>query len=215
MKIKTEKKSNKLTKFGQINFGPVIHAVDPCYNKTINYAAWNIKIVAGRYDIYVKYSDTKDWGIRVSELAILHSDYPNFKKLNKTIHLKSIGVDSGQAGFFCDSIYPKGESTGNYNKKGSFYNECCNATLGEGYNSLNEINCAENQLRLAQVTNRIVEFFEERLAEVKKNAKPWLQFGEIFEKGVVSSSGYGDGSYPLYLFSNHYNETVGAKIKYI
>lgn len=89
------------------------------------------------------------------------------------LHQKS-NFDSGQAGFFCDSIYPKGE-TGEFGDKETFYGVACDATL-----------------------------------ETEHSA------GIIFNKGFLSSSGFGDGGYNLYLHkTNDTGEVIGAKIVFI
>ena len=41
------------------------------------------------------------------------------------------------------------------------------------------------------------------------------QYGIIDEQGVVSSSGYGDGSYPLYYVTDDFNRVVGVCVDYM
>ena len=165
----------------KIKLSDTICITDPCYPREFTHCAtFDFKIKEGDYLVDVQNSNEGDWGTRVKSLSIFHETIKvshNGFKLNKDVN---VSVDSGQAGFFCNSIYPQGK-TGDYNDKTSFYGQVCNATHGD---------------------------------DVKKSSKPF-GYDSILGAGVVSSSGFGDGGYPLYEKKNSKGEVVALKIKFI
>lgn len=131
---------------------------DPCYSIPTWCQGIVKNVLPGYYKTDVFTTDETDgWGERCSHIVAIHEDYLNNENFNWEDSGFDIGVDSGQAGIFCSTIYPKGDNTGDYGDSNSFYGKCCDATLSR------------------------------------------LSYGIINKKGVVSSSGYGDGGYKLYL----------------
>jgi len=161
-----------MKKLGIINLSGTVVVSDPCYDRDVWCMKNDVSVKAGSYQVYVTYSDEKEFGTRVAALTVIHADHLemlNKKCLTWNVISDSIGVDSGQCGIFDDSIYPL--------KKGSvssspFCNECCNITRMDAQ-------CGILQSR----------------------------------KGVVSSSGFGDGAYKL-LSLSHENETVALLLDY-
>lgn len=204
-----------------IKISDTIAVADPCYSRKLTHcAAFNFKVKAGNYAVSVEYSDEKDWGIRVKSLAIFHESVKVSRygfKLNKSV---DIGVDSGQAGFFCDSIYPEGENTGDYDDKNSFYAQCCAATSREDTASLKKtIKDYESILALDKGDHLNyyrgeLNVLKNDLEKLENNPHP-IGYNSIMGAGVVSSSGLGDGGYPLYEKKNAAGEVVALKIKYI
>jgi hypothetical protein len=136
----------------------VLRISDPCYDKSIWCTGTLKNCKIGEWSGFLVYSDEGDWGERVANNIAIFGDVSEDEAQNiltssnwKNSNI-SVGVDSGQCGIFDDLKYPKGD-TGNYDGKGSFYDKCCNLTLGE--------DCG----------------------------------GVVLNSGVVSSSGFGDGSY--------------------
>jgi len=179
--MKNKQKNNFV---GVCNFGPSLIATDPCYDRTTVCAAFGIQIKPGPYNCYAVIQHEGAWGERVAEIKILHS--ANSGMAHETLSVYDIGVDSGQAGFFDDSIYPhvpEGVDEHeypefDYHNENGFYKKACKLT------------CDENDL------DRI-------------------QYGIGFGgKGFVSRSGFGDGGYSLYLYREG-GEIVGAKIVFI
>jgi hypothetical protein len=134
-----------------------------------------------------------------------------------------IGVDSGQAGFFCDSIYPQGK-TGEYSDKKSFYGQCCEATNPDDeffmvkrmishYKEVLRIAIKDNAPNIESLKEKISDYKKE-LEREKTNNKP-IDYNSVMGAGVVSSSGFGDGCYSLYEKKNAEGEVVALKIKYI
>jgi len=138
-------------------------------------------VLPGEYEVTVGRSDDVSWGNRISQLQVVHKDYKH-KNLVWDEH-SEIGVDSGQAGVFCESTYrndqvdidtPKHDFTLSFNDKSgdAWYEKMCKFTLsGEGWGA--------------------------------------------YETGVVTSSGYGDGGYPLEIVREDNGYIVGMRITYI
>jgi len=148
---------------------------DPCYDRDVWCMGELSNVQNGEWEAFVVVSNEGDWGNRIAELIIRHTSRPDIEDIDidrpTSFH---VGVDSGQAGFFCDSIYPHGDC-GEYDDLSSFYGRACDKTL----------NTSE-------------------------------QAGIVDNAGVVSSSGFGDGSYDCYV--HHDSETgkiVAASIVFI
>lgn len=135
----------------------VLRISDPCYTKDVWCCGTVKNCEIGKWSAFLIYREEGYWGVRVAENIAIFGDISiedaqkildNTKWKNSEI---SVGVDSGQCGIFDDTKYPDGK-TGNYDGNGSFYDKCCNLTLGD-------------------------------------------KSGGVLNFGIVSSSGYGDGSY--------------------
>lgn len=106
------------------------------------------------------------------ENSVVDIDDPRFEQLKQSDgSYIDVGVDSGQAGIFCDSIYPHGD-TGDSCDMDSFYGKACNETNG--------------------VTR-------------------W----GVLDRGIVSSSGYGDGGYNAYGIKDIDNRLIAIKIVFV
>lgn len=167
---------------------------DPCYERgtwcsgqldKVRNGTWVGHVV--RLDLTrAKYYD----GIRNAALIAHHKDVPLPKRWTKTkIH---VGVDSGQAGIFDEVKYPHGKNEpermakfndGVFNKVfEDFYDACGLQTLGEESTSSHYSN--DVNFKMAGIVNNM---------------------------GVVSASGYGDGSYSCYVAKNK-GQIVAVKI---
>ena len=199
---------------------------DPCYHRSIECHGVVKNVLPGTYHTSIKEEKVKGWfrefDERITEIQVLHKDY------NETTWTREnfiVGVDSGQAGIFCDTIYPIGEDMGKYGDKGTWYGDCCFAT-SRGYDEqqswyskqrdvdfLSDILKEENISDTYKEHNQIrIDFLKE---ELKKPLPVWIQGGNVYAKGVVSSSGYGDGSYPCYTCINEEGKIIGIKIIFI
>lgn len=105
---------------------------DPCYNRGTWCSGMLENVKNGKWYANVNRGTRGNWGNRNAALFICHESFKMiqhydfyFDKLEKI----DVGVDSGQAGFFCDSIYPVNKPTGEYGEAGTFYDDACNATL--------------------------------------------------------------------------------------
>lgn len=187
-------KSNNMSDLKKITLSPKVIVSDPCYTRDPRIMGSFDNVKPGKYIPEITHTDqTSGWGIRVAELAVYHEStggYVSDSRWQKADF--EVGVDSGQAGIFSDSIYPTGDTTGEYGDKSTFYGTCCEATLGEGY--------------------RAIRKWEE---DGSKGPRPeWNQGDTVFGQGVVSSSGYGDGGYDCF-FVEQGGEIIAIKIVFI
>ena len=143
----------------------VMIACDPCYKREYEPTLFNrFEVVAGVWDAYCYY-----FGGRVARLEVkLHgSTSTEYKVL-----AEDAGVDSGQFGFYDDTIFPYDEFR-DFDDKNSFYGKCCDLTMSD------------------------------------------FQAGIIDKKGVVSSSGFGDGSYVVTIGKNILGKTNSVNVEFI
>lgn len=153
---------------------------DPCYTSETWCMGYleNVKNGTWNFEVIYGYED------RIKELRIFHADLSEFPDPEKSDLLESdieVGVDSGQAGFFDKEFFdttPKGK----YGETGSFYDTACGLT----YNR--------------DLDRRL------RNGETAAEGEKYFTAGVLMGRGVVSSSGFGDGCYDcLY----HVDEQTG------
>lgn len=150
---------------GEIKLGSHIHITDPCYGRDVWCRAEMKNVRPGVYRAYTIHNDEN----RVQMVMLFHiSYYMPWRFFGNWERQETVGVDSGQCGFFDDSIYPLER---NDEDTDVFYQKCCEATLSES------------------------------------------QEGVIDGAGVVTSSGYGDGSYSY--FTNKGNEKTAFLLDYL
>lgn len=112
-------------------------ATDPCYDgETPSDIRGKISgVLPGTWKAFTLSGVYGSWGERVCELMVHHESLPPEDPYN-AVWMKSdgfsIGVDSGQAGFFDDSKYPHND-IGEYRDKDSFYGKACELTLGSKF----------------------------------------------------------------------------------
>ena len=170
----------------QINLGNKVHISDPCYSTDVWCRMTVDNVEPGVYNAFVDISDEGNWGNRVARLVIFHESL-TVEELALDECLNTIGVDSGQAGFFSDESYrndtiadrivvPTGEwsGLGIMDEPGDkWYDKMCALTINE--------------------------------------PERWGAYAE----GVVSRSGYGDGMYPVYAQVNSLGKIVAMEIEFI
>jgi len=157
---------------------PMLRVTDPCYS--IN--TWCQGVLSncrqGKWNAYIQHDDG-----RVAELMVVHESIQGMINSYATgyqwrrVHDFEVGVDSGQAGFFDDAFYPRGDSTGEYGDLSTFYGKACEATTEGSYAGI-------------------------------------LTDASGYGYAVVSSSGYGDGSYDLFVIERE-GLVVAARIVFI
>ena len=210
---------SKVKQLEDITLSGRVVVSDPCYDRSV-WCRGELAITPGVYETKLYYSDEGQWGNRVAKLGVYRKGAGETVEEKKTEF--SVGVDSGQAGIFCDTVYPGGE-TGEYGEKDSFYGKVCDLTLGEGYedrqeraerkHSLKEINKVPlpEWIRPENVEH-IRKYCEERLAQPEV---PYWQGGTYEGKGIVSSSGYGDGGYDCVVGTDKDGLTTYVEIEFI
>jgi len=246
---------------------------DPCYKRGTWCMSEQCNMLDGNYNYYVEEINT-DWGDKVKSIEIVHENYKRPKKWKYKNSL--IGVDTGQAGIFCEEIFPKlEEERGNYGDINTFYGKCCNLTMQnykeiqivldlkesikrndfersliyyknnqkslesleeylkyhkeqfERFSKLNifkksfeeeEENLVKNYDEIKNTTyyiERLKIYEEYQKTGIIPETPKLIQYGIIDGRGIVSSSGFGDGIYCCYANFNKKGKCIGIKIKFI
>lgn len=222
----------------EITSGKMI-VTDPCYNKETWCQAKLDNVKIGKWLATVEYSEG-DWGDRVAQIWVWHDslsiDNPgrDFPSCSEYINA-DIGVDSGQAGFFDLDKYPDDP-----HKDDAFYDAVCKLTLaGVPFSALEEAGVYPmadlSKLDDEQKANRASSDYDDRNLyymrqfvgkdgkenrDSSKLAKALELHGSLGSFGVlpfgaVSSSGFGDGGYNLYVERDASGEVVAARIEFI
>ena len=163
-----------------INLGSEVRVSDPCYGDDVWCKTRLTDVLPGEYHVDVQKSDEGSWGRRVSSLTVTHKDYVG-KNLKYQEH-GGIGVDSGQAGIFCESSYR---------------------------NDSIEIETPESDFHI--VFEGEGEKWYEKMCKFTLSKESY----GTYESGVVATSGYGDGSYPLDIARNEDKNIVSMVITFI
>ena len=178
------------TEFKPITLSSKVVVSDPCYSRDTWCMGFLENVKPGNFTPILEYEDREE---RVRELTVVHESKSYIPPSSWEKQDFEVGVDSGQAGIFCDTIYPVGKETGEYGDKSTFYGTCCEATLGEGYRAI-----------------------EKWGRDGQKGPRPeWNQGDTVFGKGLVSSSGYGDGGYDCFVARNAEGQIIAIKIEFI
>lgn len=108
------------------NTGP-LRVTDPCYTRgeALEYVIENA--AKGEWEATTYTYDSGSWGLRIAEFEIVRVNAPMHLDEWAKVEEATIGVDSGQAGFFVDSLYPQGE-TGEFGELDTFYGRACECT---------------------------------------------------------------------------------------
>lgn len=280
--MKTIKQLNK------IQLSNHIHISDPCYKKGNQYRYEITNMLAGTYIPYIELQFNHVWSI-----TVLNEDYRLHNAKWTLESSADIGVDSGNCGVFCDSIYPQRE-TGEYREKG-FYNDCCKvamqnydehsdwfrlkhiiaptnerindkqiaiylveyqiqhykkeldlyslpleeyivhrskeidklASQNENLEGLDDISDSSDEWYIERWTKEynnksIIEYYQRNYDLYNNYLKTGIlpeepeviNYGTVYDKGVVSQSGYGDGSYSLYTM-NVDDKVVGVQVVFV
>jgi hypothetical protein len=128
----------------------------------------------GEYEVSITYSSDESWGKRIASLKAEHVEYKG-RYLGWTKVSDDIGVDSGQCGIFSLEEYRNDEASKSFNLPLVFGNNYSTETGDDWYQRM----CALTLL-------------------IKDGGVSDKQWGATLT-GVVSSSGYGDGVYDLYV----------------
>jgi hypothetical protein len=167
---------------GTIKLSQNVRVSDPCYDNDVWCKTKLTNVLPGNYNVFIEKGDEHGWGMRVKSVRVIHEDFSDTDMWEEH---SEIGVDSGQAGIFCETSYrndtiaesietPRSrfDLPFNDNEGDKWYEKMCNFTLSDD------------------------------------------QYG-IYETGVVTSSGIGDGGYPLEVIKERNGYIVGMRITYL
>lgn len=164
-----------------------VRVSDPCYDNDVWCKTKLENVLPGEYEVTVEHSDEGGWGNRVSQLQVVHKDYTN-KRLIWNEH-SEIGVDSGQAGIFCESSYRNDEVAKEI------------VTPGGDWLGFPSSMTMDNEGDV---------FYDKMCAFTINGDGRWGSY----DSGVVTSSGFGDGGYPLDVVKED-DKIVAMRITYI
>jgi len=170
----------------QITLSENVMVSDPCYTPDTWCQTKLTNVLPGRYNVEVEKSDEGDWGTRVSGITILHESITDDGVSLEWEDHSECGVDSGQCGIFCMTSYRNDELSE------SITTPDVNFNLGDYRKDDGGEKWYEKMCRFT-------------LSED--------QFG-LYDTGVVSSSGIGDGLYPLEVMMDK-EKIVGMRITYL
>ncbi len=100
----------------------VMRVTDPCYDPG-TWCSGTIDVPNGEWHAYIEESDEGTWGKRVASIEVRYQN--DFKHYSWELTNIDVGVDSGQAGFFDNQLYP------DHPGDDPFYDRVCRLTLGE------------------------------------------------------------------------------------
>ena len=162
-----------------------VRVSDPCYSDDVWCKTRLTDVHPGDYNVITETSDEGEWGNRISRLTVIHSDYKTIcEDESKWEEHSDIGVDSGQAGIFCETSYRNDE-------------------IAES------ITTPPNNFKISGKSEG--DKWYEKMCDFTLSNNLWGSY----DTGVVTSSGYGDGGYPLEVVRNDNKEIVGMRITYI
>lgn len=157
---------------------------DPCYDVPTWCQIIVSDVLPGEYVSEITRIDLDGWGNRVSTLSCVHKDYIERQlELSWVEHSGTIGVDSGQAGIFSMESY----------RKDKYVEDLPKYNFGDMFPSTNEEG----------------EQWYGHCCHLTLGDESW----GVYDEGVVSSSGVGDGSYPLFVLMDG-EKTVGFLIDF-
>ena len=159
---------------------------DPCYTPDTWCQTKLTNVLPGKYNVDVDKTDMGDWGTRVSGITVLHEDYPDDHNLIWEGH-SECGVDSGQCGIFCMTGYRNDELS-------------------------KSITTPESNFSLGKYRNDEEggDMWYEKMCKFTLDNESW----GVYDTGVVSSSGIGDGMYPLLVAMDN-DKIVGIKVVFL
>jgi len=170
----------------QITLSENVMVSDPCYTDPTWCQTKLTNVLPGRYNVEVEKSNQGDWGTRVSGITILHESITDDGVSLEWEDHSECGVDSGQCGIFCMTSYRNDELSE------SITTPDVNFNLGDYRKDDGGEKWYEKMCRFTLSEN---------------------QFG-LYDTGVVSSSGIGDGLYPLEVMMDK-EKIVGMRITYL
>jgi len=207
---------------------PRMRVTDPCYTVGVWCAGVLENVLPGTWlaEKYIATAAETGWGDRIKELRVFHEQFPHTAAIELTDI--DVGVDSGQAGFFDDSEYPRGDTTGEYGDLNTFYGKVCAGTAGAVrewqepmYDETDmayfekiyseDMKREENPLGEEQV-RKIIDTLRKTMRT--RSDHDYLGIANV-GFGVATASGYGDGGYSCYVGRNEQGQIVAARIVFI
>lgn len=169
-----------------INLSDEVMVSDPCYEVPTWCQQKLTGVLPGEY--IPNALIVNDWGQRVAVLKVVHKDHNSSELTWRTITSADIGVDSGQCGIFSMETY----------RNDILFKE----QPSEFYGTYEDV-------LIKQHRKESGDHWYGHMCDRTLAAPGW----GTYSNGVVSSSGYGDGSYRL-LVAKSKGKIVGIAIDY-
>jgi hypothetical protein len=169
----------------QITLSENVMVSDPCYTPDTWCQTKLNNVLPGKYNVDVQKSDQGDWGTRVSSITVIHEDYEDMEHWGWEQH-SECGVDSGQCGIFCMTSYRNDE-------------------LSEGITTP-DVEFSLGDYRKDEGGDK----WYEKMCKFTLSENQW----GLYDTGAVSSSGIGDGQYPLDVMMDG-DKIVGMRLEYL
>lgn len=157
-----------------ITLGKEVMVSDPCYTEPTWCQVKLDDVKPGIYNAYHKEHDSGDWGVRSSMLLVIHQDHTE-DELEWDQEDGEVGVDSGQAGIF---------SYETYRKDGLQMEVPTVGYDGRSFEWLDSLSRADE----------VGGDWYTKMCKKTLTTDGW----GTYDQGIVSRSGFGDGSYSLY-----------------
>lgn len=158
---------------------------DPCYDKGTWCQIHLTGVLPGEYKTNVRKYDDRSWGERCSVLLAVHQDYMG-EQLSWRNHSGEVGVDSGQAGIFSDDTF---------RVDGLEMDTPSETYDGRPFSLMSKDNDGDD--------------WYEKMCKFTLSSQSWGSY----DRGVVSSSGIGDGGYRC-LVAKKKGKIVGIAIDF-
>ena len=169
----------------QIKLGEMVRVSDPCYNDDVWCKTKLTNVKEGMYNVYVEHTQLDGWGTRVSKLEVVHEDYLVLR------HNDNNWEEHSEVGVDSGQCGIFCES--------SYRNDVIAESIHNG-----------NGIRFDSFGDGD-KWYEKMCRFTLNNKEHWGSY----DSGVVTSSGYGDGGYPLEIIENDGGQIVGMRITYI
>ena len=171
----------------QITLSENVMVSDPCYSPDTWCQTKLDNVLPGLYNVEVdRHDEGTGWGIRVSGITILHESITDDGISLEWEDHSECGVDSGQCGIFCMTSYRNDEMS-----------------VGITTPPL------DNPFVLPY-NDKGGDMWYEKMCQFTLGKE---QFG-LYDTGVVTSSGIGDGLYPMDVMMDG-DKIVGIRITYL
>lgn len=157
-----------------ITLGKEVMVSDPCYTEPTWCQIKLTDVKPGVYHAYHKEHDSGDWGVRSSMLLVIHQDHSE-DELEWDQEDGEVGVDSGQAGIF---------SYETFRKDGLEMEVPTVGYDGRSFEWLDTLSRADE----------VGGDWYTKMCKKTLTTEGW----GTYDQGIVSRSGFGDGSYTLY-----------------
>ena len=171
----------------QITLSENVMVSDPCYSPDTWCQTKLDNVLPGLYNVEVdRHDEGTGWGVRVSGITILHESITDDGISLEWEDHSECGVDSGQCGIFCMTSYR-------------------NEELSVGITTPP----LDNPFVLPY-NDKGGDMWYEKMCQFTLGKE---QFG-LYDTGVVSSSGIGDGLYPMDVMMDG-DKIVGIRLEYL